>query len=334
MLDGVGEEVGVGPEAGAGQEVVFHAGAGELFDVLIGEVVVDGGADVLVGEVDAADAFVVGRERDGDVIEAVDGEGVVVAFDAEDALVGAEVDFNHDVFAGHFAEKLRGVVLVHDIDAVAEALGVAELDGLADVEAEAFRRDEAGGEFAGVEADVDLGVEGVEVVEHLHLEGVVAHGDESVFRHDEVDADPGVVMRVDAGLDGLEAEKCLGEDLLWSEATKDLVDIADFNLAGGCGLRGSAVLNGVARSISVEDRAAVGGDFVKEAKTEEFLTEGGEVSVPAGLVSDLGGVAEGRRMHQFEILLVLGGGTGGEAADSEAPFDRGAGDPPAVLGHA
>jgi len=253
LLDGVGEEVGVGPEAGAGQEVVFHAGAGELFDVLIGEVVVDGGADVLVGEVDAADAFVVGRERDGDVIEAVDGEGVVVAFDAEDALVGAEVDFNHDVFAGHFAEKLRGVVLVHDIDAVADAQGVADFDGLADVEAEAFRRDEAGGEFAGVEADVDLGVEGVEVVEHLHLEGVVAHGDESVFRHDEVDADPGVVVGVHGGLDGLEAEEGLGENLLGRETAEDLIDVANFNLAGWGGLGGCAVLDGFAGGFGGED---------------------------------------------------------------------------------
>ena len=64
---------------------------------------------------------------------------------------------------------------------MADALGVAEVDGFADVEAEAFGRDEAGGEFAGVERDVDLGVDAVEVVEHLHLEVVVLHGDAAVF---------------------------------------------------------------------------------------------------------------------------------------------------------
>ena len=51
------------------------------------------------------------------------------------------------------------MVFVEDVDAVADALGVAELDGFADVEAEAVGGDEAGGEFAGVERDVDLGVD-------------------------------------------------------------------------------------------------------------------------------------------------------------------------------
>ena len=86
---GCGEDVWRGPETGAGEEVVFHAGTGQLFDVLIGEVVVEGGADVLVGEIDTADAFIVCGERDGLLVDAVEGDGVVVALDAENAFVGA-----------------------------------------------------------------------------------------------------------------------------------------------------------------------------------------------------------------------------------------------------
>ena len=100
-----------------------------------------------------------------------------LAFDAEDAGVGGEVDLDHDVLVGHLFEERVGVVFVEHVDAVADALGVAEVDGFADVEAEAVGRDHAGGEFAGVERDADVGVDGVEVVEHLHLEVVVAHGD-------------------------------------------------------------------------------------------------------------------------------------------------------------
>ena len=81
------------------------------------------------------------------------------------------------------------VALVHDVDAVADAFGVAEVDGLADVEAEAGGRDEAGSEFAGVERDVDAGVDAVEVVEHEHLAVVLGHGHVGVFGLDEVDAD-------------------------------------------------------------------------------------------------------------------------------------------------
>ena len=52
--------------------------------------------------------------------------------------------------------RALGIVLVHDVDAVADALGVAEVDGFADVKAEAVGGDQAGGEFAGVKRDVDL----------------------------------------------------------------------------------------------------------------------------------------------------------------------------------
>jgi glutamate-1-semialdehyde 2,1-aminomutase len=54
-----------GPQALPGEEVVFHAGAGHLLQVLVAEVVVEGGADVLMRQVDAADAFIVRGERDG-----------------------------------------------------------------------------------------------------------------------------------------------------------------------------------------------------------------------------------------------------------------------------
>ena len=63
----------------------------------------------------------------------------MMAGDAEDDVVGGEVDLDHDVAVGHLFEQRLRVVLVHDVDAVADAFGVAEVDGLADVEAEGRR---------------------------------------------------------------------------------------------------------------------------------------------------------------------------------------------------
>ena len=57
---------------------------------------------------------------------------------------------------------------------------------------EAVGWDEAGGEFAGVEAMWTFGIDAVEVVEHEHLAVVLGHGQVGVFGLHEVDADDGV----------------------------------------------------------------------------------------------------------------------------------------------
>jgi hypothetical protein len=125
---------------------------------------------------------------------AVQRKRVLAALDAENALVRAEVDFDHHVLLRQLLEQGRGVVFVHHVDAVADALGVSQLDRLADVEAQALGRDQAGSQLAGVQADVDLGINGVEIVEHPHLQRVVAHGNEAVLGLHEVDADEAGLM--------------------------------------------------------------------------------------------------------------------------------------------
>ena len=54
-------------------------------------------------------------------------------------------------FCGHFAQQPLGIVFVHDIDAMTDALGMAEFDGLADVETQSFGGNQARCEFAGVQ---------------------------------------------------------------------------------------------------------------------------------------------------------------------------------------
>ena len=243
----VGEVVGRGVEAFALEEGVLEGGAGGALEVEVGEVLFLDAAGVLVGEVDAGDTFVVGRERPGNVRGHVGREGMGFLFDSENAGVGGEVDLDHDVLVGHLFKEGVWVVFVEDVNAVADALGVAEVDGFAYVEAEAFEWDEAGSELSGVERDADGGVDAVEVVEHLHLQVVVLHADAAVFGHDEVDADYVGVRR-----SHLETEEGLGEDLLGWEAAEYLVEEVDGDATGG-GLVvwGVAVLEDTARGFRV-----------------------------------------------------------------------------------
>ena len=67
------------------------------FRSCVAEVVVEGGADVFAGDVDAADAFVVGGERHRHVRGAVEREGMVSALHAQNALIRAEIDLDHHV---------------------------------------------------------------------------------------------------------------------------------------------------------------------------------------------------------------------------------------------
>src|ERR1051325_2700956 len=97
---------------------MLQAGAGQGFQVAVAQVVVGGGALVLVGEVDAFDTFVVGGQGDRHSERAVGREGVVPAGDLEDLLVAGEVDFHHHVPVGHGAHQGRPVVLAEYVGAV------------------------------------------------------------------------------------------------------------------------------------------------------------------------------------------------------------------------
>ncbi len=74
-----------------------------------------------------------------------------------------------------FQQRLR-LVLIHDVDSMADAFGVSEIDCLPDVEAKAIGRDEAKGELASVERYVDVWINAVKIVEHQHLAMVFGHG--------------------------------------------------------------------------------------------------------------------------------------------------------------
>jgi hypothetical protein len=86
-----------------------------------------------VGEVDPFDRGVVGRQRHRHAGGAVVHERMRGAEDPEDLSVAGERNLDEDMAASHLGEQLAGIGLAHDIDAVPDALGARDLDGLADV---------------------------------------------------------------------------------------------------------------------------------------------------------------------------------------------------------
>ena len=161
-------------------------------------------------------------------------------------------------------QQTKRIVFVEHVNAVADALRVTEVDGLANMEAQARRRHHARRKFTRVQRDVDLRINRVQVVEHLHLQVVVAHGDVAVLRHHEVDADD-----VGIGARDLEAEQRLREDLLRRKAAEHLIEEVNLDVAGRRGVvRPIAVLDAVAdvermRQLATIDRnliAQTGGD--------------------------------------------------------------------------
>jgi hypothetical protein len=122
-----------------------------------------------------------------------------------------------------------------------------------------------------VERDVDLRIDAVEVVEHLHLEVVVAHREVTVFGHDEINSDY-------VGVRGsyFKAEEGLREDLLRWETAEDLIEPVDADgtgssvavtclRAGGRWWISVAELQLVTLTFCIRELFRVGRDFVAEA---------------------------------------------------------------------
>jgi len=136
--DRKGEFIGSSPDACPGKKDVCDAGADHLLEFDVGEAVGLNGAHVFAGHIGARDAFVVGGERNRDTEFAIEGQGMIFAGDAENGVIASEIDFNHDVFVGHFVEQPVRVIFPHDVDTVTDTLRAGLFNGKADVTTEAF----------------------------------------------------------------------------------------------------------------------------------------------------------------------------------------------------
>ena len=110
-------------------------------------------------------------------------------------------------------QQAAGVVLVHHVHAVANALGVASFTA-----SRMWKRSPSGGTRPRPArphaAKCAPRINGVQIPHHLHLQRVIAHRDEAVFGLHEVDAHKAALMRLHALLHGLESQQRLRKDLI------------------------------------------------------------------------------------------------------------------------
>ena len=63
---------------------------------------------------------------------------------------------------------------------------MAFFNRLANVELQAFRRNQSHRKFAGMKGDVNLWIDAVQVIDHAHVQFEIVHGDIPVLGHDQI----------------------------------------------------------------------------------------------------------------------------------------------------
>src|SRR6516164_4031281 len=82
-----GEDIRRGPEALTGKKVVLHAGACQLFQVCIAQVILIRSANILVSKVDPAYGLVVSRKRHRNMRRPIVLKRMLVAGDTENSII-------------------------------------------------------------------------------------------------------------------------------------------------------------------------------------------------------------------------------------------------------
>ena len=144
---------------------------------------------------------------------------------------------------------------------MADALGVAALDRIANVVGEILGLHQSRRKFAGMQADVHLGIDAVQIIEHGHVLVEIVDGDVPVFGHDQVQSDKARIGRGE-----FEAEHDLREDRFARQSAQHLIEIADGDVASGFGVGGAAFQFGAGVGIVFrQSLAGSSGDFFQAA---------------------------------------------------------------------
>src|SRR5882762_11312734 len=100
---------------------------------------------------------------------------MLLTTNTEDHVVAGKTSLDHDITPCHLSEQFFGIILVHDIVAVPDTLGMSQEDGLPNMKGKAIGRDKTRRKFARVECHMCLWVFAVKKIQHLHLDGEVLH---------------------------------------------------------------------------------------------------------------------------------------------------------------
>ena len=177
--------------------------------------------------------------------------------------------------------------------------------GGTDVKGKALGRHHARFEFAGVQADVDFRIKRMQGIDHLHVQTIVGHAHVAVLRLHQVNTYDTRINRSQ-----FKAEQDLGKDDFFRQAAQYLIDEAYLYGARRCCRRLTAALLCASRSLDAIEVRAYGWNGVAKALGQEQVTIFNKIWMKADLYCQSGDGLEIGRLHQFEILFVLRGGSG------------------------
>ena len=219
-------------------------------------------------------------------------------------FVAGEVDLHQHALVRHVLQQLVGPILIHDVHAMADAVGPGLLHREPDMAAQTFRRHEPRRKLAGMQADADLGIELAQESHHAHVLGIVGHGVCSSSSPTKID---GHHARIGRG--ELESEHCLSEHQLLRRAAEHL-DRCSGSRPCSPALRrprrsGCVSVRG---SPPCPRRRARRGTSSASPLASSSSRSAARSSAIAHVLGDGVQPIPGRRGHQLEILLVLAGG--------------------------
>src|SRR6185436_8828636 len=98
------------------------------------------------------------------------GEGMLLLLYAEDQVVAGQANLNHHITPDELLQQAVRVIFVHDVNAMANALGVAFGYRVADMKSQPFGWDHSGSEFTRVQRNVGEWILRSQKVKHLHMQ--------------------------------------------------------------------------------------------------------------------------------------------------------------------
>src|SRR5580700_1301636 len=223
-----------------------------------------------------------------------------VALYPQDYIIGSQADFDQNISSRHLTQQIDGVILVHHVYSMPDALSMSALDRFADMKAQAFRRHQAHSQLTRVQADVYFGIDAVQVVEHLHVQLEIVHGNIPIFWHHQIQAYTARIR-----LRQFEAEKNLREDHLARQAAQYLIQIANLNCTSWIRFHSPTLEDRPHFALVVIETLARSCDDLLETTAQQLLTHTGEVIVPSQLRAKLSGLNGIRGIHQLEILKTV-----------------------------
>ena len=136
----------------------------------------------------SGDACVIGRQRHRHTVLQIDRQRMARAAYSQNYIITGQANLNQDFLCCHLLQQSNRVLLLHYINAMADALSVAGVNRSTNMK-EIFRWNQFRRQLAGVQRDVNFWIELMEIVEHLHVQAEIVDRHIPVLWHHKIQAD-------------------------------------------------------------------------------------------------------------------------------------------------